>query len=237
MIKICICDDDNEVINTIEQLIYNSNYKNQISTDYYNSGERLLSCIKSRTLKYNIFLLDIELSGINGIELAREIRKKDYTSTIIFISNYTKYVFDVFEVIAFDFISKPINSNRFNNILKRAIETINISSRKFVFHNRKIFFSIPYKNILYIEKSGRKAIFHTPAKTYQCNLSVKEIWERLDPELFTSIYVSVIVNMLHILEIKERMVILDNNEELPIGREYSSKLKNEYLFYLNNHSL
>ena len=60
---------------------------------------------------YDVFILDIEMQGMNGLELAQKIREKDSNCLIIFLTNYSQYVFSVFEVITFDFLPKQLSIN------------------------------------------------------------------------------------------------------------------------------
>ncbi|WP_133969627.1 LytR/AlgR family response regulator transcription factor [Eubacterium limosum] len=222
MINISICDDENNVLDNIETLLLNSKFAGDFRYDLFNSIERMVNHQEIENISYDIFFLDIELNGQNGLEFAKKLRRLNRTSLIIFITNYSNFVFEVFEVFAFDFIQKPINPQRFNLVFDRAMTFLLQNETNFIFSNKNKTISVPFKKILYIEKSGRKAIIHTLSINYECYLTIKEIWKQLSSNLFVSIYSSVIVNLTHIEEISDS-IILDNSEILYIGRSYKNK--------------
>lgn len=233
MINISICDDENNVLDTIETLLLNSKFAGDFRYDLFNSIERMVNHQEIENISYDIFFLDIELNGQNGLEFAKKLRRLNRTSLIIFITNYSNFVFEVFEVFAFDFIQKPINPHRFNLVFDRAMTFLLQNETNFIFSNKNKTISVPFKKILYIEKSGRKAIIHTLSINYECYLTIKEIWKQLSSNFFVSIYSSVIVNLTHIEEISDS-IILDNSEILYIGRSYKKQVKQKYLEYLMN---
>lgn len=233
MINISICDDENNVLDNIETLLLNSKFAGDFRYDLFNSIERMVNHQEIENISYDIFFLDIELNGQNGLEFAKKLRRLNRTSLIIFITNYSNFVFEVFEVFAFDFIQKPINPHRFNLVFDRAMTFLLQNETNFIFSNKNKTISVPFKKILYIEKSGRKAIIHTLSINYECYLTIKEIWKQLSSNLFVSIYSSVIVNLTHIEEISDS-IILDNSEILYIGRSYKKQVKQKYLEYLMN---
>ena len=233
MINISICDDENNVLDNIETLLLNSKFAGDFRYDLFNSIERMVNHQEIENISYDIFFLDIELNGQNGLEFAKKLRRLNRTSLIIFITNYSNFVFEVFEVFAFDFIQKPINPHRFNLVFDRAMTFLLQNETNFIFSNKDKTISVPFKKILYIEKSGRKAIIHTLSINYECYLTIKEIWKQLSSNLFVSIYSSVIVNLTHIEEISDS-IILDNSEILYIGRSYKKQVKQKYLEYLMN---
>lgn len=232
MISVAICDDNNNILNEIENLLLTSPYKDIIHCTFFNSIERMLLYEQIENNYYDIYILDIQLKGMNGLEYAKKIRTVNKSSLIIFITNYPSYVFDVFEVSAFDFIQKPILSAHFNKIFNRAASLLLQTQTNFVYYNKKKSISLPFERILYIEKSGRKAIIHTKNENFECYLKIKEIWDRLDPILFASVYSSVIINITHVIEIESYFVILDSGDKLQIGRDYLNQLKTKYLKFI-----
>ena len=84
-------------------------------------------------LTYDIYILDIEMQGMNGLELAKTIRTNEQNALIIFLTSYSEYVFDVFEVITFDFLLKPITFKRFQKVLQIASTYLNMNKILFSF--------------------------------------------------------------------------------------------------------
>lgn len=113
--RIALCDWDKNFINYIKNIIYNYVEKSRIDivVDCYTSVEKLLN---SQTT-YNIIFWGYKLYGLNGLEIAKELRNNNYKNTIIFLSEYTAFVFEAFKVNPYRFLTKPIKSKKLYNTL------------------------------------------------------------------------------------------------------------------------
>ena len=98
---------------------------------------------------YHLYIFDIEMPEMNGLQLAKEIRKIDAKALFVFLTGYTQYVMDVFEVITFDYISKPITVEKLESVLLKAMQYLHIIKRDFVFQFRKNQFRISCDDIVY----------------------------------------------------------------------------------------
>lgn len=79
---------------------------------------------------------------MNGLQLAKEIRKIDAKALFVFLTGYTQYVMDVFEVITFDYISKPITVEKLESVLLKAMQYLHMIKRDFCL-------SVPKKSVSY----------------------------------------------------------------------------------------
>lgn len=208
MLEIAICDDDAIILKTLGKYFGKLNDAT-IKYDIYNSADTLYRYVEEQGTVYDVFILDIEMQGMNGLELAQKIREKDSNCLIIFLTNYSQYVFSVFEVITFDFLRKPLEYSEFENLIKKIKRYFNITKGVFVFSYRKNSFSIPFEEIYYIEKSGRRAYLYSKDKEYIFNMTLNEIWKQLDSGAFVAIYPSCIVNLFYVREIVRDELILN----------------------------
>ena len=109
MLQFVICDDDKEFIEKVKLEIgkvmmkIDEEYKTYLFTE---ANENLVKMIKSDTPK--IYILDVQMPKINGIELASKIRQQDYKSIIIMLTSFNDYKNDIFakKVMALDYINK-----------------------------------------------------------------------------------------------------------------------------------
>ena len=185
-------------------------------------------------LEVDAFILDIEMSGMNGIELAKEIRRRDLNVLIIFVTGHSNYVFDVFETITFDFIIKPVTKEKIVELVKKVKEFLFVAKKKFVFCYNKSTYSIPYDEIIYLEKMKRKIYIHTSDENtvYQSNMNLKEVWNRLDEKMFANINKSCIVNLGWISRLDSEYAFLENDMKFYVSREYRKELRERHLRYL-----
>lgn len=96
-------------------------------------------------------------------------------------------------------------------------------------------FSIPCSEIMYIDKSGRKAFLHTPKSTYTLNMTLSNILTHVDPNLFGKIRSSCIVNLEYVQEVVRDELLLKNGESLFVSRNYRHTIKSQHLNFIRNH--
>lgn len=232
MLRLAICDDDVSVIEQLEEYIERTN---KICFDYetFFSANELYNYKKRQQIDFDVYILDIEMKGMSGLDLAKKLRAESPFAVFVFLTSYSQYVYDVFEVVVFDFILKPLTYDRFIKTIKNIQNYFDMTKMKFVFSYRKNNFSILAQSINYIEKSGRKAFIHVKEdEVYQCNITIEQIWEQLNPKMFVAIYASCIVNLDEIKEIVRDELILRNGDTLYIGRQYRKKVKLQHLQFL-----
>lgn len=117
MIKIAVCDDIDYIRDEIKKKLLDFSFqKNEdFSVDEYGSGEQMLASGQ----QYDLIFMDYEFGDgkKNGIETAREIRKRNKRVNIIFLTSYATMVFDSFEVGTFRFLVKPIDDGKFKKAM------------------------------------------------------------------------------------------------------------------------
>ena len=160
--QIAICDDEKN----IRELIGNKVLKQfpEAEVNYYSSGEELLLADKL----IDILFLDIQLSGKNGMETARELRKKKKKTIIIFVTAVEEYVFQAFDVGAFNYIVKPIDDGKFSDVLHRAVDEWNSQNlnkrepegRYVLINNSGVHTKVILDEIVYAEVFNRKVVIH-----------------------------------------------------------------------------
>lgn len=231
MIKIAICDDSKVDVEQLETVL-DTLCHYQIYYDVYFSAEELLECVAMHREEYHLYIFDIEMPHMTGLELAKEIRKIDTNALFVFLTGYDQYVMDVFKVVTFDYISKPITTEKLEAVLLRAIQYLEIVKQDFVFHFRRSQFRVSCNDILYIEKKGRQAVIHTIQENFNANMTVSEIWEQLDSRLFMHIRMSYIINLEHLRAIDGDEVIMDNGERLLVARMHKQELKEKHMEFM-----
>ena len=160
--RIAICDDEKD----IRELIANKVEKQYPDAEiiFFQSGEELLLSNESM----DILFLDIQMSGIDGMETARELRKKDKKVILIFVTAVEEYVFQAFDVGAFNYIVKPIDDGKFSDVLHRAVDewsSQNINEKEpeeryVLINNSGVHTKVILDEIVYAEVFNRKVVIH-----------------------------------------------------------------------------
>ena len=230
--KIAICDDDDRIIEQIEQYMETINDKS-LEYEVFFCAEELKQYLTEQDVNFDVYILDIEMKEMSGIDFAKKIREKNLDSLIIFMTSYSQYVFDVFDAITFDFIEKPLTFEKMENMLEKAKRYLGMAQKRFVFSYRKNSYSIAFSNILYLEKEGRKVWIYTIGENmYQANMTLEEIWSQLDDEMFGLLNKSLMVNISKIEGIVGENVILQGDKKLYVSRDYKNSLKKKHFNYL-----
>ena len=131
---------------------------------FFQSGEELLLVDES----IDILFLDIQMSGIDGMETARELRKKDKSVILVFVTAVEEYVFQAFDVGAFNYIVKPIDDGKFSDVLHRAVDewsSQNINEKEpeeryVLINNSGVHTKVILDEIVYAEVFNRKVVIH-----------------------------------------------------------------------------
>ncbi len=172
---------------------------------------------------FDILLLDIEMGGINGVELARRIRERSRRVQIVFITGYPDFMAEGYEVSALHYLMKPVSEKKLYSVLDRAADNLKKAEKqlKVTFDRQTVF--VPFNRILYIEAQRQFVRIHTEEGDYRMKTSLAEMETELD-EYFYRCQRSFLVNLSFVTRIKSQCVILKNGEEIPISRGLAEKI-------------
>lgn len=221
--RIAVCDDNPKELERIKGCFCRIQGYDLVCS-YFDSTSTVMEILKTENSPYDLYILDIEMPGMNGLKLAKSIREKDSRALFVFLTSYTRYMKDVFDVVTFDFIEKPISDEKLLQILERAATYLNIISQHFSFGYRASRYSLKYDRILYIEKKGRQALIHTFEDVYKTNMTLEEIWKQLNPKSFVHIHSSYIINLYNLDRKDNEIAIMRNGEKLHITKGYRREL-------------
>lgn len=231
MLRIAICDDEQILLNELEMFI--DNYLNKIfvehSIEIFYDGVTLEK-VYDEGNRFDILYLDIAMSIMNGIEVAKSIRKIDRNVILIYVSSYESYFMQLFEVEPFRFIKKPIQKKEVHNITQQAYERVIEKDVYFTYKYNKIIGKILLKNIKYFESTGRIIYIHNLSETLKYYGRLDDVeWRLKDSKIpFLRIHKSYYVNFLYIDQITFSKVIL-SDIELQISKERQLYIRKKYL--------
>lgn len=115
--KIAICDDQIFFHNDLKKHLESYSQKRHLDfmySDYTNGSDLLKS-----NFDYELVFMDFQMKGLNGLQTAQKLRKKNKDVVIIFMTNFPNIVFDAFEVNAFRFLLKPIDPQKLEDALDK----------------------------------------------------------------------------------------------------------------------
>ena len=235
MLKIAICEDEVKQQEILAQYI--DKILTEITKDYeiltFISGEELLENYPENV---DIFLLDIKMDKLNGMEIAKKIREIDKKEVeIIFTTSLVKYIQDGYEVRAYRYLLKPIKFGDLKKHLTSCIKEINEKKENYIVVNGKNdVYKINISHITYIEIQNKDMTIHTIDKDYNIKMSIDKIEKELSRYNFFRCHKSFLVNISYIENIKQYIAILENKDEIPISRYRFKETKVRFLSYIGS---
>jgi len=230
-IKIAVCDDEQQQTEYIKSLVKkwaNDNNIN-ITIDMFDSAENFKAAWK-KNKKLDILLLDIQMSGQNGVELAREIRQSDTKLSIVFITGFADYMPEGYDVSALHYLMKPVKEDKFFEVLDKAMKNIEKENEFITLTiNREDIF-ILLQTIIYIESDLHYVIINTEKEQYKAKIPLSEIESKLGSGFFKCTR-SFIVGLRYVRRISKNEVILTNGVSVPLGRGLYRDINKAFIKY------
>ena len=225
--QIAVCDDEKEIRALFTQ---------QIRKLYpgaglllYESGEELLLSDEEP----DILLLDIQMPGKNGMETAKELRRKNKQVIIIFVTALDDFVFEAFDVGAFHYLVKPFDDRKFAEVLHNATEQSKNRKKpempSLLINTGGKHITVNLEDLVYAEVFDRKLILHTMDAEIEYYGKMKELEEKVGNEFFRT-HRSYLVNFGFIRKYDATTVYLEKGQALMAKRKYQ-KFVEQYLRY------
>ena len=218
MITIAVCDDSEAVVTNLCNMLetYAKEAGQNIKIFKFNSG---LNLLEQYTGNYDIVFLDIKMPLMNGLETAGNIRKRDRSVNIIFLTSLVHHALDGYKVQALDYIIKPISYKRLKIELDAWINKQSQDQESFiVIKNDKGNYKVLLKDLAYIETSNRNALVHTKSENLICYKKLKVLETELNSYGFSRCHSSYILNLAYIESIEKMDAKLITGEVVPISQ-------------------
>jgi DNA-binding LytR/AlgR family response regulator len=235
-IKIAVCDDEQRQTEYIKMLVSKWADENGININIamFESAENFKSAL-SGDKNFDILLLDIQMSGQSGVELAKELRETDNNLIIVFITALPDYISAGYDVSALHYLLKPIDENKFFEILNKAYKNINSEAKKFLIINSdNKDYSILFEDIMYIEAFKNYAYIVTAdSKQYEIKQNLSQIEKELDNSFFRC-QRSYIIMLKHIKYISKTDVLLNSGKKISLSRKIYKDLYSAFVNYFKS---
>ncbi len=235
MLRIAIVEDEELNRVQIKEYIdcYAREQKLEIQVSEFKNGEAVLS---GYNRDFDIILLDIELPGINGMEVARRIREVDEDVVLVFITNMAQYAIDGYSVGALDFVLKPINYYTFSLKLGRAIKRVQVREDKDIILNVSNGMKrLKVSQIYYVDIQNRILHYHTSEGEFLVRGTLQAAEEELARYHFVKCNHWYLVNLKYVTEISDNLVTVAGNT-LEISRRNKNAFMNAVTNYVGGNT-
>lgn len=238
--RICFCDDEASTRSQFERMAaaWAEQRGEAAELQLYNSAEQLLFEVgqpEAQELVFDLILLDIQMGGMDGITLARQLRAQDKRVTLAFLTAARECVFEGYEVQAVRYLLKPMQQEKVFELLDLARQ--NLQEQPSLILNcadekKKLYLS----QIAAIEAQGHYLIFHTTTGQLQQKASLSSLAGHLG-DSFVMSHRSFYVNLAHLLRISRTECTLDTGLTVPVSRGAYKNLNEQFILYYRKEML
>ena len=187
-----------------------------IQAEIFSSAESFLFRY-AEDKEWDILLLDIEMGAMDGVTMAKKVRAHNEAVQIVFITGYSDYIAEGYEVAALHYLMKPVNREKLARVLDRAAQSLSRQVRTVLLPVGKETLCLPADEIRYAESLGHYMIVYTGGGEYKCRMTAGEA-ETLLGRGFARCHRSVIVGLRHVTRVTKTAVFLTDGTELPLGK-------------------
>lgn len=226
MIRIAVCEDNKKDLAHLRHILDQLEILCDISE--YTDAESMLHDVETCRQQFDLFLLDIYLPGLSGVEAAQRIRAQNKNTFLIFLSTSDDFYREAFDLYAFHYLIKPVQKEALSEILQKTADLLNRPEETL-----RISFSgqdtiLRQANIAYVSSSNHILHFHMQDGTEHTSYGkLDELQPRLTNTLFVRCHKSFFVNVRHVTKLaKEGFYIEDTL--IPISRTYAAEAKESY---------
>lgn len=212
-----ILDDSAETAEYLKSLLqeWAGQQKIRLSAETFSSGESFLFHY-AEDKNFDVLLLDIEMGELDGVSLAREIRKDNEAVQIIFITGYSEYIADGYDVAALNYLLKPVSREKLFSVLDRAAALVKRNEKTLFLECEGEMVRIPVHEIRYLDVWKNYVTVHA-REDYTVRRTLGSLEAELD-ERFFRLGRSAIVNLAYVKRVTRTSVCLMNDETLPLPR-------------------
>lgn len=215
--KVAICDDSDADRRYIMDMVrsWASAAGHEVQIDGFPSAESFLFRYAGES-DYDILLLDIEMGAMDGVTMAKELRKSNDTVQIIFITGYSDYISEGYEVAALHYLMKPVNEEKLCLVLDRAAEKLAKNERILNFEVSGEMVRVPIYQIRYADVIGNYVTVHAQTDV-TVKMTLGELEKQLD-ERFYRVGRSALVNLTQISRVTRAEIRLNDGTAIPLPR-------------------
>ena len=233
MVRIACCDDDKNHLNTIKNMIDSWNQcPVLLHTDIFDEGDALIQAHAKQP--YDIIILDIVMPLLNGVDTAREIRTKDKSVKIIFLTSSKEFAFESYRGNASDYLLKPVLVDELRSSLLERIAEIQNVDRFITISNSGVHHRIVLSEVEYFEAQGKHVIISMKngeqLKANEALYTFEQHFEG-DSEFFKC-HRSFIINLTQVSSYSAKEIVMRSQSVIPLSRNLIKEFEGAYFTVL-----
>ena len=230
MLLLAIVDDDPRDAGNLRECVENYLQKTQEAhvIREFRDGVELIRSPE----EYDIVFLDIRLEKIDGLEVARFLRRINKDTVLIFVTNMAQFAIHGYEVDAMDFILKPADQFSIDRVMDKALGRIqSLSGVPLILKTAEGAVRISSKSVWYVEVYNHDLIYHTEEGDFKVRGQLGEVHKRLAEEHFILCSRSYLVNLRYVGSVGAGFLMV-KGERIPISKSHRKEIEQRFVNYL-----
>ena len=232
--RIAVCDDQPAQLENLTKKLslYAEARHIKFHIQTYPSAEAFLFDF-SENRNFDLLFLDIEMAGMNGIQLARKIRAENETVQLCFITGYPDYMNQGYDVNALHYLLKPVSVEKLFEVCDRFLKSTETQPRFFLFSLGKEVVRVYEKDLYYGEAQGHYMFLHTRQGELKLRTTVPELEKQLGEGFFRPSR-SFLVNLRYVTRITKTEILLEQGVAVPLGKGMFDQANTALIAFLRN---
>lgn len=234
MFRLCVCDDQDIAVEIVKLLAAQFDKEHPeiaLRVQAFSSPYDLIDCLETSG-GFDMYLLDIIMPNMSGMELARRIRERDSLAQIVFLSSSREFALDAFSVKASGYLLKPVEKADFDDAVLSAVKArAPEANPSLLVKTRDGLRKIMLRELMLVESHNHTRVCTlTDGESLETPDTLASLLKRLgtDPRFFSP-HRAYIVNMEHIKVLGSTELLLSNGMRIPVSRKLVSALKQAYV--------
>lgn len=228
--KILICDDEQQYIDKLKIHIEEFMRCRGVNFEIHTANNS--QSIANNNETYQLAFLDIQMSELDGISLAKVLKERNSKIAIFFVTSFNDYQDEAMDLRAFRFFEKPFNADRLYSGLEKAMEYIDENYIDFYIYADNEQKKILVDEVIYVERRNRQVTLVTTQGNYTTRESFDEWCEILQNSFFYRVHKSFIVNLHYVTSYKYSELFIQNNIRIPIASKRQTDFHRFWFTYL-----
>ena len=232
MYQICICDDEALFLDRIQKE----------TRDYFSDRDdiEIITYDSSKLFREDkpeaqLYLLDVMMPGMTGLQLAGELRNSGSKAAIVFISSMSDPVFDSFQYQPLRYVRKEYLHQELHKALQAFMDLQTDAGHSFPLMINGSDILIPVSAFLYAESNGHYITFHCKEREYEVRGRLSDYSDSFGKLHVVQPCKSFLVNMRYISLFTNGEILLENGLSIPVSRAYKDAFKSAFMKYQRNY--
>lgn len=238
MLRIALCDDESKERQITGQLLeeYMAQHHLAARIREFASGQALLNAVEE-TGPFDLYILDIVMPGMNGIELGLALRKTDREGTVFYVTSSLDFALESYQVRAFYYLLKPVEKKELFSLLDEAMETMQKRREKSIqvkSHGGTV--RLLFDSVLYAELMGRAVRYHLRDGSCVDSMTLtgsfrEAVSPLLEDPRFLLCGASFVVNLYYVTMVDKNGVVLADGSSLGLPKAACTALRTAWSDY------